>query len=83
MVENKNTKEFEELIRNEFKFLSYVPIVFLSAKTKKRIHTLMPEIKKVYENSRKEIKTIIRSEKEIWWLIRHAYLIWLYISFRH
>ena len=44
------------LLREEFKFLSYVPIVFLSAKTKKRIHTLIPEINKVYENSHKEIK---------------------------
>ena len=57
MVENKNTKEFEELIRNEFKFLSYAPIVYLSAKTKKRIHTLMPEVLKVSENIGKEIKT--------------------------
>ncbi len=57
MVENKNTKEFEELIRNEFKFLSYAPIVYLSAKTKKRIHTLMPEVLKVAENIGKEIKT--------------------------
>ena len=49
-------------MRNEFKFLSYVPIVFLSAKTKKRIHMLMPEIKKVYENSKKEIKTSILND---------------------
>ena len=32
-------KEFKEKVRNNFQFLSYVPIVFLSAKTKKRIHT--------------------------------------------
>lgn len=53
---------FSKLIRNEFQFLSYVPIVFLSAKTKKRIHTLIPEIKKVYENSRREIKTSILND---------------------
>ena len=56
-VENKNTKDFEELIRNEFKFLSYAPIVYLSALTKKRIHTLMPEVLRVSENIGKEIKT--------------------------
>ena len=54
--------EYTKLMRNEFQFLSYVPIVFLSAKTKKRIHTLMPEIKKVYENSKKEIKTSILND---------------------
>ena len=56
-VENKSTKDFEELIRNEFKFLSYAPIVYLSALTKKRIHTLMPEVLKVAENIGKKIKT--------------------------
>ena len=52
-------KDFKEKVRNNFQFLSYVPIVFLSAKTKKRIHTLMPEIEKVYDNSKTEIKTSI------------------------
>ena len=57
-VNDKNDiKAFTTLMRNEFQFLPYVPIVFLSAKTKKRIHTLMPEVEKVYNNSLKEIKT--------------------------
>ena len=62
LVENKNTKDFETLIRNEFKFLSYAPIVYLSAKTKKRIHTLMPEVLKVAENITKEIKTSVLND---------------------
>ena len=61
-VSDETISEYTKLMRNEFKFLSYVPIVFLSAKTKKRIHTLMPEIKKVYENSKKEIKTSILND---------------------
>ena len=52
-------KEFEELVRAEFKFISYAPIVFLSALTKKRIHTLMPEILKVYGNATREVKTSV------------------------
>jgi GTP-binding protein len=57
-VENKNDiKSFTQKMRAEFQFLSYIPIVFLSALTKKRIHTLMPEIIKVYNNSKREIKT--------------------------
>ena len=59
-VSDKNDiRSFTTLMRNEFQFLSYVPIVFLSAKTKKRIHTLMPEVNKVYNNSLKEIKTSV------------------------
>ena len=57
-----NISSFTTLMRNEFQFLSYVPIVFLSALTKKRIHTLMPEITKVYENSKKEIKTSLLND---------------------
>lgn len=36
--------EFKKKIRDEFKFLDYAPIVFLSAKSKLRINTLIPEI---------------------------------------
>ena len=62
-VNDKNDiKSFTTLMRSEFQFLSYVPIVFLSAKTKKRIHTLMPEVLKVYENSMREIKTSVLNE---------------------
>ena len=50
-------KKFKEEIRAHFQFMTYAPIVFLSALTKKRIHTLMPEILKVYENSRRQIPT--------------------------
>ncbi len=58
-VENKDQdiKEFTKELKTEFKFISYAPIVFLSALTKKRIHTLMPEVKKVKNNIVKEIKT--------------------------
>ena len=60
-VENKEEemKKFKNDIRAQFPFLSYAPIVFLSALTKKRLHTLIPEIEKAYENSKKEIKTSV------------------------
>ena len=62
-VKDKNDiNTYTKLVREEFKFISYAPIVFLSALTKKRIHTLMPEIIKVYENNRKEIKTSILND---------------------
>ena len=58
-VEDKNNdiKDFTKKIRNEFQFVSYAPVVFLSALTKARIHTLMPQVEKVEENIIKEIKT--------------------------
>ena len=54
---DENMKKFIKDIRNNFQFMPYAPIVFLSALTKKRMHTLMPEIIKVYNNSTKMIAT--------------------------
>ena len=78
-IEDKDTKmkEFKELLKYEFQFMTFAPIVFLSAKTKKRIHTLMPEILKVYENSRREVKTSVLND-----VIRDAYALNLPPSYK-
>ncbi|MCI5835575.1 MAG: ribosome biogenesis GTPase Der [Firmicutes bacterium] len=70
LIENKDEemKKFIKDIRNNFQFIPYAPIVFLSSLTKKRIHTLMPEVIKVYENSHKEIGTSLLND-----VIRDAY----------
>ena len=73
----KTMAEYEKLIRAEFQFLSYVPIVFLSAKEKKRIHLLMPEIIKVSENIKKEVKTSVLND-----VINDAYLLNLPPSYK-
>ena len=67
---DKQIKYFTQLIRNEFQFMPYAPIVFLSALTKKRIHTLMPEIIKVNENAHKMVKTSLLNN-----VINEAYLL--------
>lgn len=61
-VEEANISEFKKLVRSEFQFATYAPVVFLSALTKKRIHTLMPEVLKVKENISREIKTSVLNE---------------------
>lgn len=61
-VKDNTISEYEKLMRSEFQFATYAPIVFLSALTKKRIHTLMPEIIKVAENIKREIKTSILND---------------------
>lgn len=58
-VKDKTIPEFEKEMRAEFQFATYAPIVYLSALTKKRIHTLMPEVIKVGENIKREIPTSI------------------------
>ena len=42
--------EFTKKVRNEFKFLDYAPIVYISAKDKSRIHTIFPEIDMAYSS---------------------------------
>lgn len=61
-VENNDIKEYLKKVRNEFQFLSYVPVVFVSALTKKRIHTIMPEVLKVSENIKREIPTNVLND---------------------
>ena len=61
-VTDTTIQEYEKLMRAEFQFATYAPIVFVSALTKKRIHTLMPEIVKVNENISREIKTSVLNE---------------------
>ena len=78
-VENKEEyiKNFTKILRNDFQFLTYAPIVFLSALTKKRIHTLMPEILKVAENHKKVIPNEVIDE-----CIKEAYALNLPPSYK-
>ncbi|GLY09811.1 GTPase Der [Bacillus badius] len=60
--DEKTMKEFEEKIRSHFLFLSYAPIVFLSAKTKKRVHTLLPVINQVSENHSMRVQSSVLND---------------------
>ncbi|WP_146552772.1 ribosome biogenesis GTPase Der [Rummeliibacillus sp. SL167] len=55
---NEKTKE----IREQFQFLDYAPIVFVSAKTKKRVHAILPIINRVNENHSMRIQSSILNE---------------------
>lgn len=54
---DSDIRNWKEQIKNEFQFIPYAHVVFLSAKTKKRVSTLMPEVINAYNNNRKEVKT--------------------------
>src|SRR6266852_4622323 len=49
--------EYEEIIRKKLKFLSYAPIVFLSAKTGDRADKLFPLIDQIAKERKKKIST--------------------------
>jgi GTPase len=60
--DEKTMKELEHKIREHFLFLSYAPIVFLSAKTKKRVHTLLPMINTASENHSMRVETSVLND---------------------
>ena len=60
--DDKTMKQFEQKIRDHFLFLDYAPIVFLSAKTKQRLHTLMPNIIEASENHARRIQTNVLND---------------------
>ena len=64
LIDDKDSaiKKWTTDIRNNFQFMPYANIVFLSSKTKARIHTLMPEILKAYESTTREVKTSVLND---------------------
>ncbi|MEQ2528146.1 ribosome biogenesis GTPase Der [Robertmurraya yapensis] len=60
--DEKTMKAFEQNIREHFLFLDYAPIVFLSALTKKRIHTLIPMIDMASENHARRVETSVLND---------------------
>ncbi|MEB9843694.1 ribosome biogenesis GTPase Der [Bacillus cereus] len=60
--DEKTMKAFEENIRAHFQFLEYAPIVFLSAKTRKRTQTLIPVIDEVNESHSIRIQTNVLND---------------------
>lgn len=59
---DKSMKEYIEKIRSHFLFLSYAPIVFVSALKNQRIQTLFDEIKKVHENYTRRVATNVLND---------------------
>ncbi len=55
-------KKWKTELEVYFKFVPYINFVFTSALTKKRLHTLMPEVIKAYENNKQEIKTSLLND---------------------
>ena len=59
-VENKQTNsvsDFTKKIQKEAPFLNYVPLLFISAKTKQRLGKIFPAVQEAYEFTNKRIAT--------------------------
>ena len=59
---DKSMKEYVEKIRAHFLFLSYAPVVFVSALKNQRVHLLFDEIKRVYDNYQRRVQTNVLND---------------------
>lgn len=62
LKDEKTMNKMEKKIREEFKFLDYAEVVFVSAKDNSRIQTIFPAINHAYDNYRKNIQTSILND---------------------
>lgn len=60
--DDKTMQHFENTIRDHFLFMTYAPVVFLSAKTKQRLHKLLPVVQHVSEQHALRIPTHVLND---------------------
>ena len=54
--------KWEKEIRSHFQFITYAPIVFISALKKQRVNTLFPAIKRIYQNYSRRVQTSVLND---------------------
>ncbi len=74
-------REFDQRIKDEFKFLDYAPAAYISAKTGSGIERLFPLIREVYESASRRITTgelnrfveaLRFEERKIFYITQHS-----------
>ncbi len=63
VIKDQNTMhKFKEKVRQEFQFLDYAPIVFVSAKNKDRINTIFQAIDVAYDAANTRVQTSVLND---------------------
>jgi len=57
LPEDKNTAECDRYIRGQFRFVSYAPVLYISAKSGQGVDKIMPQVSQIYEERRKRLPT--------------------------
>lgn len=60
--DHRTMTDFTNLIRQEFQYLSYAPIIFVSAKTRQRLNQLPGLIEEVYQHHRQRIQSAVLND---------------------
>lgn len=59
---DKTMKEMTEKIKVQMPFLDFAPVIFLSAIKKERVHILIEEVEKVYDNFNRRVQTSVLND---------------------
>lgn len=59
---SNSAKDFISVIRNEFQYLDYAPIIFVSAKTHQNLLEIPKLVKQVYQNQNQRIQSSVLNE---------------------
>jgi GTP-binding protein len=57
LVENKDIAGWNKIVKSEFKFASYAPILYTSAKSGQGVDKIMPQVSQVYRERLKRLST--------------------------
>ncbi|SDH08132.1 GTP-binding protein [Alteribacillus persepolensis] len=60
--DDRTMAQFTEKIRDEFQFLSYAPVLYLSATTKHRLQHLLPAVKQAADNHNLRVPTNVLND---------------------
>lgn len=60
--DNHTMRDFELKVRDQFRYLHYAPILFVSAKTKQRLHQIPEMVDRVYHNRTQRIQSSILND---------------------
>lgn len=60
--ETNTMATYEKMVKEEFQFLDFAPICFVSSLENKRIHTIFESVDRVYENYKRFIQTSVLNE---------------------
>jgi GTP-binding protein len=57
LIENKDIAAWNRLIKSQFKFATYAPIIYTSAKTGQGVDRIMPQVSQIYRERLKRLST--------------------------
>jgi GTP-binding protein len=57
LIEEKNIADWNKTLKSEFKFASYAPILYTSAKSGQGVEKIMPQVSQVYRERLKRLST--------------------------